>query len=808
MIDRWAPVWLLAWFVLFSTNLLAAYSFRKSPWANIPLAVAIACGGGAWHHIRWYQFASGDLATFSDFEPQPAAIRGVVNSLPEIRPAPTFDPLQTAVPEERTLFELQVTSYRAGRRWVPASGNCSVVVEGQCEQLLPGDEVEIFGQLSRQLPAGNPGEFDFAHHNRADRRLTTIRATHAAGITRIQQGNVWNPQRMLARIRRGCREELSRRIPQRLSGFAAALLIGQRQELGMTRRDAFMRTNSMHFLAISGLHIGILAASLLLLLRMGWMPRRYALLSVGMLTLAYVALSGAQPPAIRSLVLVIVACIALGFVRPYVRLNVLSLAGLIVLALNPADLFRVGPQLSFLAVLTLLTIVPWCGRILAIRDPLRRLIHKHRSRPHQIVRCLAVLYVRATAVSLGVWFVTAPLVAARFHLISPLASPLSPVLWPLIAAALFSGFGVLIFSAWLPPAANGCAWVCELVLSWTDSIVRRGSQVSGGHFWVAGPDDWWLAGFYLLVCGWMIFRPRGRKAAIAGVMLVTWSVVGVYDAVTTAERPTGELRCTVLSMRHGCCVVVEFPDQRVLVYDAGRLGSARGAAQSISAFFWHRGITSIDVLVVSHNDADHFNAIPYLLDRQFKVERVHTSLGMHAGEQNGATAAFYNALQNHTITRSPLVAGDAILKDCSDNVRYSVRVLHPPQEDFPGTDNARSVVLLIEYAGRHILLPGDLESPGLEMLLASDPIDCDFILAPHHGSRGSDPPGFATWCTPEVTVISGGRAASAKSVVADYAAAGSRVFHTAESGAVTYHIGPDGHATVRTHLSPGGTFGQ
>src|SRR6185369_9808510 len=83
-----------------------------------------------------------------------------------------------------------------------------------------------------------------------------------------------------------------------------------------------------------------------------------------------------------------------------------------------------------------------------------------------------------------------------------------------------------------------------------------------------------------------------------------------------------------------------------------------------------------------------------------------------------------------------------------------IDVLHPPRRGVLGSDNANSVVLAIEYAGRRILLTGDLESPGLDDVMAEEPYDCDVLLAPHHGSRRSDPPGFAAWSTPKWVVLS------------------------------------------------------
>jgi competence protein ComEC len=131
----------------------------------------------------------------------------------------------------------------------------------------------------------------------------------------------------------------------------------------------------------------------------------------------------------------------------------------------------------------------------------------------------------------------------------------------------------------------------------------------------------------------------------------------------------------------------------------------------------------------------------------------------------------------------------------------TIDVLHPPREGVIGRDNANSVTALVEFAGRRILLPGDLESPGLEDVLAELPLDCDIVMAPHHGSRLSDPPGFAAWSTPEWVVLSGGRDAD-PDVRQTYEDAGANVFNTGEAGAVRFALSSDTIA-VETWRSAG-----
>ena len=129
-------------------------------------------------------------------------------------------------------------------------------------------------------------------------------------------------------------------------------------------------------------------------------------------------------------------------------------------------------------------------------------------------------------------------------------------------------------------------------------------------------------------------------------------------------------------------------------------------------------------------------------------------------------------------------AGDCL----EDAANCRVEVLHPPQSGVPGNDNANSVVLAVDYFGHRVILPGDLEAAGLEKLLARQPLHCDVLLAPHHGSRQSNSPGLAAWARPAWVVLSGDGRWSLPEIDATYEAVGGRTLNTFMAGAVEVTI--------------------
>jgi competence protein ComEC len=202
-------------------------------------------------------------------------------------------------------------------------------------------------------------------------------------------------------------------------------------------------------------------------------------------------------------------------------------------------------------------------------------------------------------------------------------------------------------------------------------------------------------------------------------------------------------------------------------------------------------MTRIDGIILSHADVDHYNAVPGLVDR-FHVGAVYVSPMMFdwygATGPSAAPQTLRNAIDAAGVPIHEIWAGDRLrIGD------VSIVVFHPPHDGVVGSDNANSLTLAVEYDGRRLLLPGDLETPGLEDVIAELPYDCDVLMAPHHGSQRSDPPGFAAWSVPEWVVVSGGADSDAE-VVRTYAASGAKVMNTGRLGAINFAIGRDGIA--------------
>jgi competence protein ComEC len=567
-----------------------------------------------------------------------------------------------------------------------------------------------------------------------------------------------------------------------------ATLLGDQERLSESTKDAFLKTGSIHLLVVSGAHVALLAGMAWRLARGASLSRLTQLLLTGAVILLYAAIVGPQPSVMRATILTLATFSALVRGRSASAGNLLGAAALFVMAYNPCELFRAGTQFSFLAVAVLIAFARWSWRPRSM-DPLERLIDEARPWTVKAVRRAGGWFAAMTAASLAVGLAMAPLVAHHFNVVTPASILLTPLAGPLISVALAAGVAVVTVG-WLVPALGAFFGIlCGGSLRWAEQLVFFAADVPGSYFYTPGLPGWWLIAFYGVV-GLLAAIPRWRPAwHWQASSAMTWLAIG-YAAIGFGRADEPELRCTFLAMGHGTCVVMELPRGQTILYDAGSLGSPDAAAKTISSFLWSRGIDRIDAVVLSHADIDHYNAMPGLLAR-FPIGVVYVSPMMFdpiatAGDLT-APNFLREVLAASGVPLREVWMGDRVRTDDRDVV---IEVLHPPREGIIGRDNANSVLLAVAYGGKRVLLPGDLESPGIERVMADPPFDCDLLLAPHHGSAGSDPPGFAAWSTPEWVVMSGRRPERTTLAQRSYMQAGARVAHTAVDGAVTCAISP------------------
>jgi competence protein ComEC len=779
LLDRLAVAPLPLWLGGVGVALLGWAVARRQggPCERLWLALAAAALAGAWHHVRQLPPAH-DLGRLTREGPIPVRVRGVVVAGPDHHPAEDAALRSVANPAAAVLL-VEARAVAAGADWGPAAGRLRAHVGGTPAGVAVGDLVEITGELHAVAPPGNPGEGDLRARWADQDVRAALHVKTAAAVVPVAAGAWWAPAAALDRVRGWAADRVQSWLPRERAAVARALLLGETAALAPHQFEAYQRTGVYHALAVSGQHLVILTGGLGFALRLlGRTPRQAALFQMAFVSL-YAALTGGQAPVLRAAVIVVALQLGRLLARRPQPVNSLAGAWLAVAALNPADLLTTGCQLSFLATLTLGQVVrAWSAWRRADPDPLDRLEDQFRPLWLKALRWLGDRLVEQGVAAAVVWLAVAPLVAARFHLVSPVAVLLGVPLNACVDVALQFGFlGLVLAPLGLGPVGGV---VVDGALAAADGLVGVADRCPGGWWYVPDVPEWWLAGFYagfLVTVLWPPLRRRWRGMGLAGL---AWLALGL--AWPPPDPPAG-LRCTFLAVGHGSCAVLETPDGRTLLYDAGSLAGPETAVWQVAPFLWSRGVSRIDEVFLSHADLDHFNGLPALADR-FPIARVSLTPSFAAKPIAGVRVAL-ERLADRGIPLRRLTAGQTLQAG-----GVTLTVLHPPPAGPPGAENARSLTLLVAHAGRTLLLTGDLEPPGLGMVTAQPMLPVDVLQAPHHGSPVSNTEAFARWCRPALAVVSEGRPRGPRPD--PYSPLGAVVWRTWQEGAVTVTFGREG----------------
>lgn len=337
---------------------------------------------------------------------------------------------------KKSVFTLNVQRMYAPWGWQEKRGKVLVNVFKK-NNLVYGDSILIEGKLHRPYDFSKESNFSYPQYlsHRNIFYVLSVSGNAQLEVLRKSQGNILHAA--LFKVRNKLKMILDQELTYNESGIMKAILLGDRSHIPKQVRQLFSQTGTAHILAISGLHVGVVAALFLIFLQVISVPRRVRFLGVIVLLIGYAILTGGRASVVRATVM---ACIFLGsFVleRESNTLNTLSLAALILLIFNPLNLFDIGFQLSFSCVLAIIFFNP------VILQMLNHLgLPKHNK--------FIGLCVQSASISISVWFGVLGLTAYYFNIITPITVFANLLIVPFISILVVLGFGVLLTGSFIP----------------------------------------------------------------------------------------------------------------------------------------------------------------------------------------------------------------------------------------------------------------------------------------------------------------------------------------------------------------------
>jgi len=559
-------------------------------------------------------------------------------------------------------------------------------------------------------------------------------------------------------LRNRLAQTLATALPEPQASLAQGIILGIRGNIPPAVRDDFVQSGTAHLLAISGLHLGIVAG---ILLSLGlWLFGRqhylYIWLALGFIWL-YALLTGLHPPVVRGAIMASLFLAAELLGRQRRALTALAFAAAVMVGISPYILGDAAFQLSFLAMAGLVLLFP------SLQALGKRVIKNTLGEEGTLVS-LASTASDSFAVTLAALIMVWPAVSYYFGIISivgPLATFLSLPALPgiIIAGALTGGLGLIAL-----PVAQVVGWLAWLFLSYLLLVVSTLAATPLSFIEVSPFSPAWIWLYYLaLAVAIFLGRRRfssllsqlksggGRSIALLSQLPKKWALpplvlAAALVSVAAATLPDDKLHVSFLDVGQGDAILIRQGSQQVLI-DGGPSPQAINLELGEQMPFWDR---TIELVVLTHPDHDHLAGLVEILKR-FQVRKV---LYPDLSYDSPLYAEWLKLIAEKKISYTLAQAGQQI--DLGDGV--IIEVLNPRQAHSTSEDVDNNSVVLRLNAGRvSFLLTGDIGMEAELELIAGRALKASTVLkVAHHGSATSTSPQFLAVASPRLAVISVG----------------------------------------------------
>jgi competence protein ComEC len=482
------------------------------------------------------------------------------------------------------------------------------------------------------------------------------------------------------------------------------------------------------------------------------------------------------------------------FRRQANSLNTLSLSALVLLFIHPYDLFSAGWQLSFLSVLGILLFFPamqfhfltklfypviayFPKSLVGLKGPFRRVIE-------------------LLAVGASIWVTISPILLYYFGQINPFSPLWTVLVLPFVLTILYAGFAKILLSSLFPTIAAVFGWILNHAATGFGNTVVILSKIDFFRVFSYRPGLSLVFVIYFLMLTLCLLSPYywRLKKGVVFLILLCFLYPGISSHLKIKDRDDLEITC--LSVGHGQAIVLSAPGNEHFLFDAGSITNRNIADKTILPFLQHQSIFSLDTVCLSHGDMDHINAVGDIA-AAVKIKNIYANqVLLNSAQKPSIEKEVCQTLtqMGRTIEPFGIYRGQKGLTIKS--IWPNEIILSEPSI----SENDKSEVLLIEYAGRKILLCGDIERTAQKRLIEHNPdLTVDVLILPHHGSTNNLDAGFITALKPDIVIASCSKR-SAKNAYHPPEGSSIRAFYTAIDGAVTVKINAGGILSIVSFL--------
>ncbi len=727
-------------------------------------------------------------------EQQTASLYGVLAEHPAVSNLPS-GPKTRLLMQVKSFHQASTLKHEAIKH-KKTSGLILLTLKGLIpDELKPGDHFLVKTKISPVNTFSTPGSFNYKKHLANQSIFLKGWIDSPSNIIKVQtvesSAHLFEIAPLLyfpECIRHHIANFIDKTLTQPARGLYKAILIGDRSDIPPSVLESFINAGCIHILAISGMHMGLLAIITIavltwLLKRSTWLllhanVRKIAVTIALLPLIVYALIAGFNIPVLRALLMTTVFIFAIIFDRPGNLMNHILLAALLILAWKPTAIFTASFQLSFSAVISIALIYPLLFYFLFQNSPdslsgitkidrvsKMSITQTKFAFPTKFLKWLFAAVALTTAAMLG----TFPLLLFHFNRISMVAPFTNLLVEPLIC---FWSLVVGIIASFFIPLAPTMAGILlkagsfGLILS--EKICTFFAALPFASLRLPTPSIMEITLFYILILSIILtfhLQTTRKRLSILIALFSFFCLLAAPAISKISNQFSTSTSVSILDVGHGSAVVLQLPYNKNILVDGGGAASDNFniGERVIGPFLWNKQLSHLDAVIISHPHADHYNGLPFILTHFHPKELWVNGMTGHEPEYRELLnlATKLNIAIKIPITDEILFQSGKTRLLCVHNripAEYSSnRTPFSSPTQRPNT-NDMSIVLRLETADNSFLFPADISATMANTLVSERRnIQADILLAPHHGSRSSMSLDFIETVAPKYIAISAGR---------------------------------------------------